>query len=217
MSDFIILNGFDRSGTSAISRTLATHPKVELIMQPFNSGFIREKMYQLLDVKDPNSPEHIFFTDLQNNRINNDLINSHWHQKYSTTTEYVDGHLHIVKTTINHFAQKWMDENYAEIDVWGIWRDPKDILESIIKNDFYTEWYDDAIEKITITVIKEEILKKNYLSFIDQLNSEIKKTAFLIAVRSHFFFKYLTPGKVLNYELFKKNPNYLNVFLKSYH
>ena len=137
MGDFLIINGFDRSGTSAITRLLATHPKVELIMQPFNSGFIRKKMYSILEETDECRPEHVFFKALKNNEIKNELIDSYWHYEHSTTQHFKDGQLHIIKTTINHFTQKWMNENYPEIDVWGIWRDPKDIVDSIIRNKFY--------------------------------------------------------------------------------
>jgi hypothetical protein len=216
MEQFVIINGFDRSGSSAITKLLATHPHVELIMQPFNSGFIRKKMYSILEETDKQSPEHVFFKALKNNKLKNDLIVSDWHYKYSTTQKFKEGQLHIIKTTINHFAQKWMIENYPEIDVWGIWREPKDIVDSIIRNEFYGEWYDDALEQIVPTVEKNELLNRYYSKYSGNLNSIVKKTAFLIAVRSHFFFRYLKPGFVMNYEEFKGRANYLNDFLEHY-
>lgn len=216
MSDFVILNGFDRSGTSAISRLLGMHPRIELIMQPFNSGFIREKMYQILDENNQESKEHQFFADLSKNILNNDLIRSHWHQKYSSTGVYKKDHLHIIKTTINHFTQKWMVENYPEIEVWGIWREPKDILESIVRNEVYDKWYPKAIHEIAPTVLSEESLRPLFQPYVSGLNSRVKEIAFLIAVRSYFFFLHLTSGKIINYEEFKLDPNYLHVFLKTY-
>lgn len=215
-SNFILINGFDRSGTTAITRLLAMHQNVELIMHPFNSGFIRKKMYEILDETDKEGPEHIFFSDLANNKLNNDLINSHWHDKYSTTKQYQAGKLHIVKTTINHFAQKWMVDHYSEIDVWGIWRDPKEIVNSIVRNGFYDEWYNDAIKQIIPTVKTAPILQKIFGRYITDLNTIAKKTAFLIAVRNYFFFKYLVPERVLNYEIFKNDANYLNKFINNY-
>lgn len=215
-SSFVLINGFDRSGTTAITRLLAMHQDVELIMHPFNSGFIRKKMYQILNEKDANSPEHIFFTDLVNNELNNDLINSHWHDKYSSTKKFQKGKLHLVKTTINHFAQKWMNEHYSEIDVWGIWRNPEGIVDSILRNNLYGKWYDDAIEKIISTVNQTDILAQHYSSFTEFLDSIVKKTAFLVAVRNYFFFKHLKPRNVLSYESFKHDPKYLNIFLATY-
>src|SRR5690606_9554940 len=199
MSDFVILNGFDRSGTSAISKVLLSHPQIELIMQPFNSGFIREKMYKILDEDDRESPEHQFFSDLSNNTLNNDLIKSHWHEKYSSTHKYQEGKLHIIKTTINHFAQRWMVDNYPEIDVWGIWREPKDIVDSIIRNYFYNDWYKDAIREIIPTIKSESSLSNHFQIYLPLLNSKVYETAFLLAVRSYFFFLHLYPQNVINY------------------
>jgi|SRR5690625_265537 len=216
MGQFVIINGFDRSGSSAITRLLAIHSKIELIMQPFNSGFVRKKMYSILNETDRESPEHVFFNALKNNKLNNDLINSHWHYKYSTTQKFNEGQLHIIKTTINHFAQKWMSENYPEIDVWGIWRNPRDIVDSIMRNEFYGQWYEDALEQIIPTVNSTKILKKYYADFTAELNSLVKQTSFLVAVRSHFFFHHLQPEYVIEYEKFNQNPNYLNLFLENY-
>lgn len=216
MEQFVIINGFDRSGSSAITKLLATHPHVELIMQPFNSGFIRKNMYSILEETDEQSPEHVFFKALKNNKLKNDLIVSHWHYKYSTTQKFKEGQLHIIKTTINHFAQKWMIENYPEIDVWGIWREPNDIVDSIIRNKFYGEWYTEAIEQIVPTIRNIELLDKYYSEFITELDSLAKKTSFLVAVRSYFFFYYLKPELVIDYGKFNQDPNYLNLFLGYY-
>lgn len=57
--------------------------------------------------------------------LRNDLIKSHWYFEYSTTTVYKENQLHLIKTTINHLFQKWMKLNFPDIEVWGIWRIPK--------------------------------------------------------------------------------------------
>lgn len=216
MGDFVLFNGFDRSGTSAITRLLAIHSRVELIMQPFNSGFLRKRMYSILEEERETSPEHIFFKGLEDNKLENGLIESHWHYKYSTTHEYKEGQLHIIKTTINHFAQKWMRQNYPNIDVWGVWREPWDIVDSIIRNKYYGEWYEDSLKQIIPTIENTKLLDKYYSKYLNELDSIVKKTSFLVAVRSHFFFHYLKSGLVIDYEEFRKNPNYLNLFLKYY-
>ena len=206
-SPFVILNGFDRSGTSAISRTLSNHDQIELLMQPFNSSFIRKRMYEAFgNVKGKDMEEAIFFFEgLKNNHINNNLIKSEWYFKYSTTQEYVPGKIHIIKTTINHFAQKWMKENFPDIHVWGIWRDPKEIVSSIIRNNFYGNWYNEALELLKPTIETVDFLKENYLHLIASLNTDIKRTAFLIAVRTHFFLYYLDQDKLIDYAIFKKD------------
>lgn len=216
MSAFIIMNGFDRSGTSAISRTLASHPSIELIMQPFNSGFIREKMYQVFKEWDEESNAFRFFRALEDNRLENDIIKSQWHYKYSTTKKFIPGKVHLIKTTINHLAQRWMINNFPSVDVWGIWREPKDIVSSILRNGFYGEWYSEGVSKIIPTLKGESFLGDFYLNFVDELKTDAQSTAFLVAIRTHFFLEYLNKDKLLIYECFKRNPNYLNEFIAHY-
>lgn len=209
-SDTVILNGFDRSGSSAISRLLNLSDDVELLMQPFNSGIIRKKMY--VPFNEPNTNEaYLFLEGLKNGKIRNDLVKSHWHFKHSSTLEFKPNKLHIVKTTINHFAQEWMKVNFPEIDVWGIWRNPLDILKSLVYNEFNTQWYNDALAQIKPTVHKVNILN-DFEKYLDKIDSEVKATAFLIAVRTFYFLYYLDEDKLLDYEKFKADANYLNKF-----
>ena len=216
MSNFVIINGFDRSGTSAISRTLASHHEIELIMQPFNSGFIKERMYEVFSEQDEESEAHRFFKALENNRLENDIIKSHWHLKYSTTHQFIPGKLHLIKTTINHFAQRWMKDCFPSIDVWGIWREPKDIVSSIIRNGFFGQWYSNGINQIATTLEEVPFLRDHYLTFAKELETDVQKTAFLIAVRTHFFLEYLDSDKLLVYEDFKNDPSHLTKFKNFY-
>ncbi|MBK8486671.1 MAG: sulfotransferase [Bacteroidetes bacterium] len=215
-SNFIILNGFDRSGTSAISKVLAYHPQIELIMQPFNSGFVREVMNFEYKERDNSKDSFLFFDSLRNNMLRNDLIKSHWYFEYSTTTVYKENQLHLIKTTINHLFQKWMKLNFPDIEVWGIWRDPKKIVNSIFRNDFYNKWYQNAVDEIAFTVANCEILKDHFTPFINSLNSDVRKMSFLIAVRTYYFLYYLDSDKLLNYETFVSSYNYLNKFTNAY-
>lgn len=216
---FVLINGFDRSGTSAISRTLGSHQETEIIMQPFNSGFIRRKMYEIFGQSASAEIDEAtrFFRDLKNEKINNDLINSHWHYRYSSTEEFVPDKMHIIKTTINHFAQLWMKENFPEIDVWGIWRKPKEIVNSIMSNNFYGEWYENGIYSIRGAVESVQFLRNNYLQFMDFLDSDSKRVAFLLAVRTHFFLVYLDKDKLIDYGSFRMDANRsLDYFCKFY-
>lgn len=210
MGSFIILNGFDRSGTSAISRTLASHSKAELIMQPFNSGFLRKRMYDEFGIENYEEVEQakIFFNDLRENKLNNDLINSHWYYKESSTLEYIPKKLHIIKTTINHLAQKWMKDNYSDIDVWGIWRDPKEIVSSIMNNGFYGKWYNEGINSIRKTVESVDFLNQYYMHFFERLDTDVKRTSFLLAVRTHFFLNFLDEDKLIDYAIFKNDADH---------
>lgn len=210
----VIINGFDRSGTSAITRVLANHPLVTLIMQPFNSGVLRDKMYEEFQATTDNEVYKLL-EGFVAGEIREEYIHSHWYYEYSSSKEFEANKLHIIKTTINHFAQKWMMENFKSIDVWGIWRNPMDIVSSIINNGFYSMWYEDAIEKITPTVYKVGLLNC-FSDFLKELDTDIKKTAFLLSVRSYYFFYYMKGERIIEYEKFNEDPNYLNAFYSHY-
>lgn len=208
LSNNLILNGFDRCGSSVIATALATHPLIELLYHPFNSGSIREKMYQIMADDIASSEDVRFFVELENKQLWKDYIVSPWFEKYSTTQDFIPGKLHVLKTTLNHLTVRWIHKRFPRIEVWGIWRDPFDILASLVRNAFYAQWYTDALPQIAETLkINSEFppLFANCLKHIG--DSEVKALAVLIATRSYFFFNYLERDKLINYENFKVDPN----------
>lgn len=203
----LILIGFDRCGSSAISRTLANHPKIELIFQPFNSGSIRKKMYQIMCDQNATVEDHTFFKKLENNELWNDYIVSEWHRKYSTVYEFKKDHLHIIKTTLNHFTIHWVQRKFPALELWGIWREPLSILASIERNHCYNKWYKDALAEVSETVATCPLLSEQFGCFIGKCENETQAAAFLIAVRSYYLFYYLENSKIIIYEKFTDSPN----------
>ncbi|MDX1696672.1 MAG: sulfotransferase [Thiohalobacterales bacterium] len=201
-----ILNGFDRSGTSAIARVLSTHPEIELIMQPFNSGSIREKLYRVLDDTNTSAEDYDFFSKLEQGVLERSYIRSHWHEKYSTVSEFVPDRLHLIKTTQNHLTITWIKRHFPRIELWGIWREPMDILASLVRNDFHISWYAGAATGLIETVRACEPLRAEFGMFIDDLANPVREMAFNIATRSWYYFSHLDPGKTLSYELFRRDP-----------
>jgi hypothetical protein len=208
---YVIINGFDRSGTSAISRCIAAHPDVELIMQPFNSGSIRQKMNITLNSDTASIADKDFFTGLAANKISEKYIQSEWYYKHSTSRSYIPGKLH------NHMAQKWMVDNFPSLDVWGIWRDPYANLNSILVNEFHSQWYEGAFAELKGVVNKSNLLAPIFSDFYkDDLEVE-QQLALIYSTRSYFFFYYLNRDKLINYEDFTKNANTsINKFLEYY-
>lgn len=207
-SNNLILNGFDRCGSSAISRLLATHPQIELMSHPFNSGSIRHKMYQVMTDDIASNEDVKFFSNLEQGVFWKDYVVSPWFEKHSTSLEFVSGKFHVLKTTLNHLTIRWIKERFPGIEFWGIWRDPFDILASLVRNDFYGKWYTDALPQLTEALQESGDFPSEFASHCGgREKNEVRTIAFLIAVRSYYFFKYLEPGKLINYEIFKDDPS----------
>lgn len=201
-----ILNGFDRSGSSAIARVLATHPDIEIIMHPFNGGSIREKLYQVMDSSNA-SPEDVdFFSKLENGVLERSYIKSQWHEKHSSVPDFVPGKLHLIKTTQNHLTISWVRSNFPLIENWGVWRKPLHILASLIRNNFHTLWYADAATELKKTVGSNTLLDSIFGKYSDMLTNPVREMAYVIAARSWFFFYHLEPGKVIDYQEFSCDP-----------
>lgn len=202
-----ILNGFDRCGSSAISRTIATHPDIEIIMQPFNSGSIRHNLYQVINDKNATQQDYDFFRKLEKGILDRSYIKSEWFEKHSSTLEFLEGKVHLIKTTQNHFTIAWVRNNFPLIENWGIWRDPFDILASLIRNDFHILWYAGAISELIETVLNNELLGAKFGKHTVHLNTPVREMAFIVAVRSWFYFYHIEPAKVICYADFVKDHN----------
>jgi hypothetical protein len=202
-----ILNGFDRSGSSAISRVLATHPDIEIIMQPFNGGSIREKLYQVLDDSNASADDVDFFSKLENSVLEQSYIKSQWHDKHSSVRDFVPGKLHLIKTTQNHLTISWVRRNFPRIENWGIWRKPLHILASLVRNNFHVLWYADAAGELVKTVESNALLNSVFGKYSDMLTNPVREMAFIIATRSWFFFYHLEPGKIIDHQEFSRDPN----------
>lgn len=202
-----ILNGFDRCGSSAISRTIATHPDIEIIMQPFNSGSIRQKLYQVIDDGNATKQDFAFFHQLEEGVLDRTYIKSSWFEKFSSTLTFLEGKLHLIKTTQNHFTIAWVKQNFPLIESWGIWRDPYDTLASLVRNDFHTRWYAGAAAELAKTVRQEEQLRSAYAKYLNCLESSVQEMAFILSVRTWFYFQHVDPGKVISYDAFVRDAN----------
>jgi len=204
----LILTGFDRSGTSAISRTLAQHPDIELIFRPFNGGSIREKMYEILSDENVTKSDVRFFTELSNGRFDASYVVSWWHKKYSTISDqFSEDKLHLLITNLNHFTIPWVSSNFPYIESWAIWRDPLDVVQSCLENDFLGEWYDDALANVKETVRSDSFLCSHFKQYENRLDDDVKKVSYLLAVRNTYLFNSIDPGKVVDYDVFKVDPN----------
>ena len=91
------------------------------------------------------------------------------------------------------------------IQAWingAIWRDPLDILASLIRNDFIDDWYLDAFDEVAEAVAKEPELNWIIGDFIETLSTKEERTAFIISARSWYLFRYIDKGNIIRFEDF---------------
>lgn len=197
-----ILNGFDRCGSTAISRVLSEHPDIELIVQPFNGGSIRRKLYQVLDDDNTDDADRRFFAELEGGRLDTSYIESDWHTNHSTVPQFVKNKIHLIKTTQNHLTVKWVSTHFPKVEQWGIWREPLDILASLVRNGFHVAWYSVGFEQLAKTVSSNDDLCEVFNHLTSHATNEISRMAFMIAVRTWFYFHHIESAKVIIYERF---------------
>lgn len=197
-----ILNGFDRSGSTAISRVLSEHPDIELIVQPFNGGSIRKKLFQVLDDRNTDDADRRFFAELEEGRLDTSYIKSDWHAIHSTVPQFVENRIHLIKTTQNHLTVKWVSTHFPKIEQWGIWREPLEILASLVRNGFHVAWYSVGFEELAQTVSSNDELREVFGPLTSHATNDISRMAFIIATRTWFYFRHINPEKVIIYERF---------------
>lgn len=191
-----------------VARVLAKHPAVELIFQPFNSTNVRRRMYQVWDDGVALPEDAAFLQGLAENRLDEGYIVSHWHARHSTVRAFVPGHLHVVKTTLNHLTARWMARRFPGLAMWALWRDPLAILSSVLRNGFFQEWYGDAaVDALSETAAAHPAEFGAYAELRPDPGSDAQKTAYLIGARSYFLFRHVAPEHVVRYERVLADPN----------
>lgn len=213
-SPLVFLTGFDRSGTSVISRTLASTPGVELLMQPFNGSSFREDIYTILTESNARQEQVLLLEGMAKGQIMTELIRSPWFFRNSTTTEWIPHATHIVKSTISHLHYPWIAER-SNASFWCVWRSPLEVLNSIFANGF-EGWYKDSADAIQNVVAASPELSDAFPpSSFSQL-STVGEVAMNFAVRMYHLLSVLPERNVINYSQFCDCPaDALNPFLSS--
>jgi hypothetical protein len=137
----MIINGFDRSGTSYVGGVLEHHPDVKYFFQPDNGSPLHRRQWEYWEEGIYDERSYAFMKELGNGRINQDYIVSDWFKKYGCGEYNLDPQkLNLIKSTKLHLKVRWLRQ-FKHTEVMAIIRDPRATVASLVRNDFHTRWY----------------------------------------------------------------------------
>jgi hypothetical protein len=202
-----LLIGFDRSGSSMVAKLLARHPGVNLLFQPFNSTEVHRAQWSVWPPDRRARATEDFLQGLLEGELDIGYLASDWFARHSTSDCVEPDQVNLIKDTKLHFQIEWLKQRFPTIEVVGLWRDPRGILCSLMRNDFYRRWYGDAaFRKIAALVGARPELAK-FRAPRDAASSDTRKMAVMVAVRTDHLFRHLGAGSRIEYEAILEDPN----------
>jgi len=219
MSDvkLTLLVGFDRSGSSMIAKLLGMHPGINLLFQPFNSTEVTKQQWEIWSANKPMHATEKFLSSLLRGVVDKSYIQSEWFHNHSTSGKVEKHKLNLIKDTKWHFQIPWLKNNFPEIKIYGIWRDPRAILCSLIRNEFHKNWYVSLSESLLASIIKSSSELDDYLPFLGSELGDYEVMALGVAIRTHMLKLYIKKDNWLIYEKVNASPNeQLSIFLDKF-
>lgn len=211
------LVGFDRSGSSMIAKLLARHPDINLIFHPFNSTEITTRQWEIWPPSRRAEKTESFLSGLLDGRIDKSYIASNWFYNHSSSHEIQPDKINLIKDTKFHFKTGWLKANFPRFDLYGIWRDPRAITCSLMRNNFNQTWYGKVSPEMIADIIKNCPELEEYGKFLKKDLSELERMALLIAIRTHIMMLEVPKDHWLFYEQVLDAPNQtLNEFTSRY-
>lgn len=205
---YAILNGFDRSGTSMIARVLAAHPEIELIFQPFSRTVLQETQWEAW-APDRECPEvDRFLAGLLEGRLDRAFIRSDWFANHSSVSEPVADRLHVIKSTKLHFKAAWFQARWPQFPFYGIYRDPRAVLGSLVRNGYHVSWYGRAAFEATERFLASRAdLEAGYGEYLRCAATDVERMAVVVAVRTQVMAESLRADQWIVYEEVLADPN----------
>jgi len=213
----VVLNGFDRSGTSFIGGMLARHPQVNYFFQPFSSTDIHRAQYEIWGDEDGSPAAESFLRSMREGRIERDFIASDWFDRFSEYDLEDNRGIGIIKETKLHTKIDWLRRTLQGIEIYGIWREPVAVLCSLLRNGFHRKWYGSPAFEKTCSLIRQDERLFMYKQFMNESLGEEARMALIIAVRTQLMISGLGPDKWLVYERVLSDPDdELNRFCRNF-
>ncbi len=196
----LFLNGFDRCGSSMIGGLLAKHPDVAYFFQPFNRTEVHQTQYELWAAEQRFPETERFLRGLLEGRVHAEFLGADLFEKFSTAKAPRANALNVVKETKLHFKAAWLQARFPGIALHGMWRDPRGILCSLLRNGFGDGWYGERAFHAISKAIQSTPALSPYRSFLGQPLEDYEKLALVIAARTHVFCQDIAADNWVIYE-----------------
>jgi hypothetical protein len=204
---YLIINGFDRSGSSMVARVLAKHPQVETLFQPFSSTEVHRSQWEIWDGSHRAPVTEAYLNGLLGGVVNTSYHQSDWVDRFSSTLEPRPGALHVIKETKLHFKVEWLRTRFPGIPFMALYRDLREIVASLVRNGFHRSWYGGALEAVEHVVRADPELEREYGHFFGRRLSEPVAMGVVVAVRTDVMGRSLRRDDWLHYEKVTENVN----------
>jgi hypothetical protein len=182
-------------------KVLAHHPDIECLFQPFSSTIVHDTEWTYWDPDERHPEVEAFLDGLQNGTIHRSFIASDWFENHSTAFEIRPGTTYVIKSTKLHFKADWLSTHYPSMPLYAIERRPQGILASLLRNEFYEDWYgEDAYQALLDYVETDDELSAELVGYVREADSNLEKMAVMVAVRTAVARRRIPSSRTLVYE-----------------
>jgi len=211
----VILNGFDRCGSSFVGGLLSRHPRINYFFQPFSSTEMHRTQYEIWDGNRAAPATESFLRALLAGAVQEDYIAADWFARFSEFDLADPQRIGVVKDTKLHTKVGWLKHHFPQVRFYGIWRDPRAILCSLVRNGFHTRWYGEPAYLDTVALIAREPRLAAFSEFACDCRDAVEKMALVVAVRTAAMAAELPAERWLVYEQVQEDPDrHLNAFCR---
>lgn len=205
--ELVVINGFDRSGSSYIGGLLSQHPEVNYFFQPFSSTAIHKTQYEVWGHGFSAPGPESFLRGIQDGRVDRDVLASDWFDRCSDYDLDAGRRVALVKETKLHTKIGWLKQEFPQAAVYGIWRDPRAILFSLMRNGFHLKWYGHDAFRRASRLIREQDRLECLAGFLHKPMSAEAQMALVLAARTRMMALDLDHDEWLVYERISEDPN----------
>lgn len=202
----VIISGFDRCGSSMMCGLLAKHPDISMMFQPTNGTEVHQDMLKPWKPADIHTQAYDFFAGLCSGIVDNSFIKRDVFEKHSEYETFPNSTINIIKETKCCMKTGWLVNNFP-IEVFGIWRNPRAILCSLVKNDFHIKWYGDKAFTQVLKLVHTDNKYNDLIVPCGSLLTPAYKMAIVIAASLIALKDSLLPNNWLVYEEVVRSPN----------